>query len=89
MDGNTDGVAVQEPDWGTRRHHERDAHGRDEPVQGQGAGKGDEQPGITPLPLQQTPSVVAQFRTSFGACWGATFSTPTVKTATEFKAKSD
>jgi hypothetical protein len=39
--------------------------------------------------LQQDPSVVAQFKTSLGACWGATFSTPTVNTATEFKAKSD
>ena len=41
------------------------------------------------LPLQSDPSVVAQFKTSLGTCWGATFSTPTVNTATEFKAKSD
>ncbi len=41
------------------------------------------------LPLQKNPSVVAQFRTSLGTCWGATFSTPTVNTATEFKATSD
>lgn len=41
------------------------------------------------LPLQQNPSVVVQFKTSFGACWGATFSAPTANTATEFKAKSD
>lgn len=46
-------------------------------------------PEFAPLPLQQDPSVVAQFRTSFGACWGATFSTPTVNTAAEFKAQSD
>jgi hypothetical protein len=41
------------------------------------------------LPPQQSPSVFAQFRTSLGACWGATFSTPTINSATEFKAKSD
>jgi len=41
------------------------------------------------LPLQTSPSVVAQFRTSLGACWGATFSMPTVNSVTEFKAKSD
>jgi hypothetical protein len=41
------------------------------------------------LPSQQHPSVVAQFKTSLGTCWGATFSTPTVNMATEFKAKSD
>ena len=46
-------------------------------------------PEFAPLPLQSDPSVVAQFKTSLGACWGATFSTPTVNTATEFKAKSD
>jgi len=46
-------------------------------------------PEFAPLPLQQNPSVVAQLKTSFGACWGATFSTPTVNTATEFKARSD
>jgi cysteine-rich repeat protein len=41
-----------------------------------------------PLPLQQDPSVVAPVKTSVGTCWGATFSRPTVNTATEFKAKS-
>ena len=46
-------------------------------------------PGFPLLPLQADPSVVAQFRTSLGTCWGATFSTPTVNTTTEFKAKSD
>jgi cysteine-rich repeat protein len=46
-------------------------------------------PWFGPLPLQQDPSVVAQLKTSLGACWGATFSTPTVNMATEFKAKSD
>ena len=45
-------------------------------------------PAFGPLPLQD-PGVVAQFKTSLGTCWGATFSTPTVNTATEFKAKSD
>jgi hypothetical protein len=43
----------------------------------------------TGLPLQKNPSEVAQFKTSLGTCWGATFSTQTVNTATEFKAKSD
>jgi len=46
-------------------------------------------PGLAPLPLQSDPSVVAQVKTSLGTCWGATFSTPTVNTAAEFKAKSD
>ena len=41
------------------------------------------------LPVQKNPSLVAQFKTSLGACWGATFSTPTVNTASEFKARSD
>ena len=42
-----------------------------------------------PLPLQGDPSVIAQLKTSLGTCWSATFSTPTVNTVTEFKAKSD
>ena len=46
-------------------------------------------PSFAPLPLQQSPSVVVQLKTSSGACWGATFSTRAVNTATEFKAKSD
>jgi probable HAF family extracellular repeat protein len=41
------------------------------------------------LPLQKNPSVVAQFKTSSGGCWGATFSTSTRNTVTKFKAKSD
>ena len=41
------------------------------------------------LPLQSAPSVVAQFKSSLGDCWGATFSTPKVNTATQFKANSD
>jgi hypothetical protein len=41
------------------------------------------------LPLPQLPSVVAQFKTSDGRCWGATFSTAMKNAATEFKAKSD
>jgi len=43
----------------------------------------------TGLPLPTTPGVVVQVKTSLGTCWGATFSAPTVDTATEFKAKSD
>jgi hypothetical protein len=39
--------------------------------------------------LEENPSVVAQFKTSLETCWGATFSTPAVNTATKFKAKSD
>jgi cysteine-rich repeat protein len=46
-------------------------------------------PALSALPLQTSPGVVAQFKTSLGTCWGATFSTPTVNTATKFKAKSD
>lgn len=46
-------------------------------------------PALAPLPLQSAPSVVAQLKTSLGTCWGATFATPTLNTATEFKAKSD
>jgi len=46
-------------------------------------------PAFAPLPLLQNPSVVAQLKTSSGACWGATFSTPTVNTAAQFEAKSD
>jgi cysteine-rich repeat protein len=41
------------------------------------------------LPLQQSPRVVAQLKTSLGTCWSATFSTPKLNSATEFKAKSD
>jgi len=46
-------------------------------------------PILTGLPLQTSPAVVAQFRTSLGTCWGATFSSPAVNTGTEFKARSD
>ncbi|HLK11004.1 MAG TPA: IPT/TIG domain-containing protein [Candidatus Binatia bacterium] len=46
-------------------------------------------PSFGPLPLQAAPGVIAQLVSSQGSCWGATFSTPTVRTATEFKAKSD
>lgn len=46
-------------------------------------------PAFSAFPLQTSPGVVAQFKTSLGTCWGATFSTPTVNTATKFKAKSD
>lgn len=46
-------------------------------------------PSFGPLPLQDDPSVIAQFKTSLGTCWGATFSMPMVNTAKEFKAKSD
>jgi hypothetical protein len=41
------------------------------------------------LPLSGSPNVIAQLKTSFGACWGATFSAPTNDTATKFRAKSD
>lgn len=41
------------------------------------------------LPLRNNPTVVAQFKTSRGTCWGAVFSAPTLNTVTEFKAKSD
>ena len=44
---------------------------------------------LSPFPLQQSPRVVAQVRTSTGQCWGATFSTATKNTATKFTAKSD
>jgi len=46
-------------------------------------------PAFAPLPVPQNSSVVAQFKTASGGCWGATFSAPTVNTATKFKAKSD
>jgi cysteine-rich repeat protein len=42
-----------------------------------------------PAGLPLTPAVVAQFKTSAGECFGATFSLPSVLSATEFKAKSD
>jgi cysteine-rich repeat protein len=41
------------------------------------------------LPLQSSPGVVAQLKTSLGTCWGATFSAPMVNTPTEFRATSD
>ena len=41
------------------------------------------------LPLHKAPRVVAQFKTSLGKCWGATFSTAIKNTATKFKAKSE
>lgn len=44
---------------------------------------------LSPFPLQKSPRVVAQVRTSTGQCWGATFSTATKNTATKFTAKSD
>jgi hypothetical protein len=46
-------------------------------------------PAFPPLPLPATSSVVVQLKTSLGTCWGATFSTPTVNTATKFRARSD
>jgi cysteine-rich repeat protein len=46
-------------------------------------------PSFGPLPSQGGTVVTAQLRTSLGACWGATFSAPTVNTQAEFKAKSD
>jgi len=41
------------------------------------------------LPLPTALGVVAQVKSSLGNCWGASFSTPTLVTTTEFKAKSD
>jgi len=41
------------------------------------------------LPLPTALGVVAQVKSSLGTCWGATFSTPTLITTTEFKAASD
>ncbi len=41
------------------------------------------------LPLVKSPSVVAELRTSDGACWGATFSSPTKNDAIQFNARSD
>ena len=40
------------------------------------------------LPLQQSPSVVAQLRTSSGNCWGAVFDTAVRNDAVHFVAKS-
>ena len=45
---------------------------------------------LGPFPLQASPGVVAQVRTSAGACWGATFSTGITRNdPTRFVAKSD
>jgi len=46
-------------------------------------------PALAPLPWPATPSVVVQFQTSLGGCWGATFSMPSENTPTKFKATSD
>jgi hypothetical protein len=46
-------------------------------------------PALGPLPLQKNPRVVAQFKTSLGRCWGATFSNATKNTTTQFLGKSD
>jgi cysteine-rich repeat protein len=59
------------------------------PLQGKVQVKAMSSPSFGPLPLQGDPSIIAQFRTSLGMCWGATFSMPTVNTAMEFKARSD
>ena len=59
------------------------------PLQGKVQVKAKNSPSFGPLALQANPSVVAQLKTSLGTCWGATFSTSTVNTATEFKSKSD
>jgi len=43
-----------------------------------------------PFPLHAAPAVVAQFRTTTGACWGATFSTRIKRNdATGFIASSE
>jgi hypothetical protein len=41
------------------------------------------------LPLARSPSVVAEVRTSDGACWGAVFSTAAKNDGRQFSAKSD
>jgi len=41
------------------------------------------------LPLPADAGVVAQLKSAAGTCWGATFSSPTINTPTEFKASSD
>ncbi len=57
------------------------------PLQGKVQVKGVNSPSFRSLPL--TSSVIVQFQTSLGTCWGATFSTPMLNTPTVFKAKSD
>ena len=44
---------------------------------------------LAPLPFAMNPSVVAEVRSSDGACWGATFSTPQKSTSERFTARSD
>jgi CSLREA domain-containing protein len=44
---------------------------------------------LAPLPLEMSPGVVAQLRTSEGKCWGASFSTARRNDASQFQAKSD
>ena len=59
------------------------------PLRGKVQVKAMRSPSFGPLPLRGDPSVIAQFKTSLGTCWSATFSRPMVNTATEFRAKSD
>jgi len=44
---------------------------------------------LGPLPYTKSPSVVAEVRTSDGACWGATFSSALKNTSERFTARSD
>jgi uncharacterized delta-60 repeat protein len=44
---------------------------------------------VPSLPLSSDPSVVAEVRTSDGQCFGATFSTPIVNDAAQYRATSD
>jgi hypothetical protein len=44
---------------------------------------------LTPTPFAKSPSVVAEVRSSDGACWGATFSTALKNVTGSFSARSD
>jgi hypothetical protein len=90
VEGEADGMDVQEQGWCAGRHHGRYAQSGRGSREGKGPGDGEGQTSAdSRLPLHKAPRVVAQFRTSLGKCWGATFSTAIKNTATEFKAKSE
>jgi hypothetical protein len=52
------------------------------------SGKGDGLP-MPELPLEQGPTVIAQFQNGAGTCWEADYSSATKNSSTLFKAKSD
>jgi hypothetical protein len=58
------------------------------PLQAKVRVKARNSPSFGPLPAAGD-TIIAQFRTSLGTCWGGSFSTPSVSSATEFRAKSD